>query len=198
MVGTHALRTHVHTHTLTFNLSLVTSLAPRHPISTSHLTSACSRPHRPAAMSAAAAADQWDFVPLVFYVALPTMIRETITLNKNLTVRTLKELLEFLTRIKVADMCLYISAFDGFKVLRDDTKTLAEVGITSSETLVLYELTRTVHEEAQTDAPPPTCTRAAQTLFTAYEDPSDSAPASSSGTHNFFPGATIPLPPPTP
>jgi len=61
--------------------------------------------------------------------------------------------------------------------------TLGDVGIASGDTLVLF--TRKVWAAVQTD--PPSIHRATQTLFTAYEDPSESA--SSASTH----GASIPL-----
>ena len=61
--------------------------------------------------------------------------------------------------------------------------TLGDAGLGGYDTLVLY--TRKVWAAVQTD--PLSIHRATQTLFTAYEDPSESA--SSASTH----GASIPL-----
>ena len=84
------------------------------------------------------------------------------------------------------DQHLFHSAIDGGRPLTDNTMTLRDVGLSNYDTLVLY--TRKVWEEVQTD-PPSASHRATQTLFTAYEDPSESA--SSASTH----GASTPLAP---
>lgn len=127
----------------------------------------------------------WDWIPITFFVVLPTMLREEFTMTREVTVGKVKERIEFLNpRFRVQDQYLLHSALDRFRILPDNTKTLGEVGLNTGDTLVLY--TRKVWAAVQTD-PPSISHRATQTLFTAYEDPSESA--SSASTH----GASIPL-----
>ena len=126
-----------------------------------------------------------DWLPVTVYVALPSMLRETLTLHRDVTVGKVKETIEFLTSIKVQEQHLFHSAVDGFYELQDDAKTLRDLGFLNFTTLVLYVLKNEVCEELQTDAPS-TSHRATQTLFTAYEDPSEGASGAS------IPGASIP------
>jgi hypothetical protein len=126
----------------------------------------------------------WDWVPFKVYVVLPNMLREEFTLNRDVTVGKVKEMIEFINpQYRVRDQHLWHSRIDGFKPLTDNTMTLSDAGLGGYDTLVLY--TRKVWAAVQTD--PPSTHRATQTLFTAYEDPSESA--SSASTH----GASIPL-----
>ena len=127
----------------------------------------------------------WDWIPITCFVVLPNMLREKLTLEREVTVGKVKEMIEFINpRYRVRDQHLWHSRIDGFKPLTDNTMTLGDAGLGGYDTLVLY--TRKVWAAVQTD-PPSISHRATQTLFTAYEDPSESA--SSASTH----GASIPL-----
>lgn len=137
----------------------------------------------PPELAAGSSIADWDLVPLTFYVALPSMLRETLTLDRDVTVGNVKEIIEFLTLIKVQEQHLFHSAIEGFKKLQDDTKTLRDVGLTTCDTLVLYGQCERRDADRCTFHLPP------HTLFTAYEDPSESASGAS------IPGASIPLAP---
>jgi hypothetical protein len=44
----------------------------------------------------------WDWVPLTFFVVLPTMLREKLTLEREVTVGKVKEIIEFLNPVSCA------------------------------------------------------------------------------------------------
>ena len=53
----------------------------------------------PPELAAGRSIADWDLAPLTFYVALPSMLRETLTLDRDVTVGKVKEIIEFLTLI---------------------------------------------------------------------------------------------------
>ena len=81
-----------------------------------------------------------DWLPVTVYVALPSMLRETLTLNRDVTVGKVKEMIQFLTSIKVQEQHLFHSAIHGFNELQDGTKTLRDLDFLNFTTLVLYVL----------------------------------------------------------
>jgi UDP-N-acetylglucosamine 2-epimerase len=91
----------------------------------------------PPELAAGSSIADWDLVPLTFYVALPSMLRETLTLDRDVTVGKVKEIIEFLTLIKVQEQHLFHSAIEGFKKLQDDTKTLRDVGAVPNNLLLV-------------------------------------------------------------